>query len=97
MRHKGKVSKAQAKRSIEKHREAVKNWYSRNKGYFRDYYHKNKDQIKANFDRYRKSKKGREAIQRYEMSPERRKAKTIWMREYRASKKGVKGNGKKKK
>ena len=91
-----KISKAEAKRIKQRHRIAVRKWYKENKDYFKEYYFTHRKQIKENYDRYRKSKKGMEAIDRYETKPSRRKAKTEWMRKYRARIKKEIKNGKKK-
>jgi len=90
-----KVSKSEIQRITERHKQAVRKWYKKNKDYFREYYFSHKLQIKDNYDRYRKSLKGKEAINRYEQKPSRRKAKTEWMRDFRARNKREKKNGKK--
>lgn len=90
-----KVSQAELQRIVERHKQAVRKWYKKNKNYFREYYSLHREQIKANYDRYRKSDKGKEAINRYESKPTRRKAKTQWMRDYRAQQKKERKNGKK--
>jgi len=65
--------------------------------YARDYYADNPDKYKKAFDKYRKTKKGKVAIQRYEQSEKRRKAKREYMTKYRAAKrKEKKRKGKKK-
>lgn len=90
-----KVSKAETKRIIERHRSAVRKWYDENKEYFKEYYYTHRKQIKENYDNYRKSRKGIEAINRYETKPARRKAKTEWMRNFREQQKKEKRHGKK--
>lgn len=60
-----------------------KRWAKDNKDYFKGYYQDHKEDYREAFDRYRETDKGQEAIARYENSPDRRKAKTDWMRKKR--------------
>ena len=64
-------------------RDYNRKWADDNKDYFKDYYQDHKSDYREAFDRYKETEKGQEAIARYENSPDRRKAKTEWMRKKR--------------
>jgi len=71
------------KESIEKRKKYNKKWAKDNRDYFTEYYQLNKEDWKPRFEKYRQTKKGQEAIARYEQSAARRQAKTEWMRKAR--------------
>lgn len=55
--------------------------------YARNYYIDNPKKFRKAFDKYKRTKKGKEAIERYEKSEKRMLSKRQYMVEYRAKKK----------
>jgi len=65
-------------RNREKQRLNMSKWYQNNKNWYKKYRKNNPEQIKETFDTYRKTKKGKEAIKRYEQSPKRLAKRAFW-------------------
>lgn len=91
---KGKLSKAQRLRRVKAHRKATAKWYKQSgKEYYREYYERNKQRISEIQWKYSHSKKGKEAIARYESQTKRVKQKAVNQQHYRDRKK-AKGKAK---
>lgn len=56
----------------------MRDYYYTHKNVYAKYKKENADKVKQWYDKYRKSPKGKAAIQRYEESEWRRKSKALW-------------------
>jgi len=81
---KGKLSKTQRLKRIKAHRKATAKWYKKSgKEYYKQYYEENKKRISEIQWKYSHSKKGKQAIARYESKVIRRKQKAVNQQNYR--------------
>jgi hypothetical protein len=87
LKEKKKLTK---KEKLSRQRKYMKKWRKKNKaylkGYFQEYYKKHGEKQIEAVARYMKTKKGKQTTLRYEHSTKRRRMKTLWMREFRATK-----------
>ncbi len=94
---KGKLTKAQRLKRKKAHQKATSKWYKKSgKEYYKEYYERNKKRIAEIQWKYTHSKKGKEAIARYESKPSRKKQKAINQQNYRDRLKAKAKRGKKK-
>ena len=74
-----------------KQKKTMSEWWKDNPNWFTQYRKKNRARVREWFDQYRKTPNGIKAIQKYERSEKRMKAKAFWNFKDRLMKKLKKG------